>query len=53
MEHGLKIGNIFLEEDNDTSVKAYVGLHQGVPLKKLIKTPRSSRTSSGTPPWPL
>lgn len=39
MEHGLKIGNIFLEEDNETSVKAYVGLHQGVPLKKLIKTP--------------
>lgn len=39
MAHGVKIGNIFLEEDNDTSVKAYVGLHAGVPLKKLIKTP--------------
>ncbi|MCP1937355.1 twinkle protein [Bradyrhizobium japonicum] len=39
MEHDLKIGNIFLEEDNETSVKAYVGLHAGVPLKKLIKTP--------------
>lgn len=38
-EHGLKIGNIFLEEDNDTSVKAYVGLYHGVPLKKLIKDP--------------
>jgi twinkle protein len=39
MEHGVKVGNIFLEEDNETSVKAYVGLHAGVPLKKLIKTP--------------
>jgi twinkle protein len=41
MEHGLKVGNIFLEEDNDTSVKAYVGLHQGVPLKQLIARPES------------
>ena len=40
-EHGLKIGNIFLEEDNDTSVKAYVGLYNGVPLKQLIATPES------------
>jgi twinkle protein len=39
MEHGVKVGNIFLEEDNDTSVKAYVGLHQGVPLKNLISNP--------------
>jgi twinkle protein len=39
MEHGVKVGNIFLEEDNETTVKAYVGLHAGVPLKKLIKTP--------------
>ena len=41
MEHGLKVGNIFLEEDNDTSVKAYVGLHAGVPLKQLIANPES------------
>jgi twinkle protein len=41
MEHGLKVGNIFLEEDNDTSVKAYVGLHAGVPLKQLIASPES------------
>jgi twinkle protein len=41
MEHGLMIGNIFLEEDNDTSVKAYVGLHAGVPLKMLIAKPES------------
>jgi twinkle protein len=39
MEHGLKVGNIFLEEDNDTSVKAYVGLYEGVPLKTLIAKP--------------
>lgn len=41
VDHGLKVGNIFLEEDNDTSVKAYVGLHQGVPLKTLISNPES------------
>lgn len=41
MEHGLKVGNIFLEEDNDTTVKAYVGLHAGVPLKQLIAQPES------------
>ena len=41
MEHNLKIGNIFLEEDNDTSVKAYIGLHQGVPLKTLIAKPET------------
>jgi twinkle protein len=41
MEHGLKIGNIFLEEANDTSVKAYVALHAGVPLKQLISDPES------------
>lgn len=40
-EHGLKIGNIYLEEDNETSVKAYVGLHAGVPLKNLIADPES------------
>jgi twinkle protein len=39
--HDLKIGNIYLEEDNDTSVAAYVGLHQGVPLKRLLADPES------------
>jgi twinkle protein len=39
--HNLKIGNIFLEEDNDTSVAAYVALHQGVPLKQLLSDPAS------------
>lgn len=42
MVHGLKIGNIFLEEDNDTSVKAYVGMHAGVPLKGLIARPEET-----------
>lgn len=37
--HGLKIGNIFLEEANDTSLKAYVALHAGVPLKRIISDP--------------
>jgi twinkle protein len=41
MEHGLKIGNIFLEEDNDTTVKAYCALYNGVPLKQLIADPES------------
>jgi twinkle protein len=39
MEHGFKIGNIFLEEDNDTTVKAYIGLHQGKPLRALVAEP--------------
>lgn len=38
-KHGLKIGNIFLEEDNDTTVDAYVALHAGVPLKRIISDP--------------
>jgi twinkle protein len=38
-EHKLKIGNIYLEEDNDTSVSAYVALHQGVPLKNVLANP--------------
>jgi twinkle protein len=38
-EHDFKIGNIFLEEDNDTTVKAYVGLHRGVPLRTLVAEP--------------
>jgi twinkle protein len=37
--HNLKIGNIYLEEDNDTSVDAYVGLHVGVPLKNILANP--------------
>ncbi|MGY3589327.1 DnaB-like helicase C-terminal domain-containing protein [Bradyrhizobium sp. USDA 4350] len=41
VEHGLKIGNIYLEEDNDTSVAAYCALHAGVPLKRLLSDPES------------
>jgi twinkle protein len=37
--HGEKIGNIYLEEDNETSVAAYCALHAGVPLKSLIANP--------------
>lgn len=33
--HGLKIGNVFLEENNDTTARGYVALHAGVPLGKL------------------
>jgi twinkle protein len=40
-EHDLKIGNIYLEEDNDTSVSAYVARHQGVPLKNVLANPES------------
>lgn len=40
-EHRLKIGNIYLEEDNDTSVSAYVARHQGVPLKNVLANPES------------
>jgi twinkle protein len=39
MEHGFKIGNIFLEEDNDTTVKAYIGLHRERPLRQLVSEP--------------
>jgi twinkle protein len=41
VEHGLKVGNVYLEEDNDTSVAAYCALHAGVPLKQLLATPES------------
>jgi twinkle protein len=41
MQHGLKIGNIYLEEDNETTVDAYIGLHQGVPLKRILADPES------------
>jgi twinkle protein len=40
-KHDLKIGNIYLEEDNDTSVSAYVALHQGVPLKNVLANPET------------
>jgi twinkle protein len=33
--HGLKIGNVYLEENNDTTARGYVALHAGVPLGKL------------------
>ncbi|MFI4971120.1 MAG: DnaB-like helicase C-terminal domain-containing protein [Hyphomicrobiales bacterium] len=39
VEHGLKIGNIYLEEDNDTSAAAYCALHAGVPLKNILNDP--------------
>jgi twinkle protein len=41
VEHGLKVGNIYLEEDNDTSVAAYCALHAGVPLKSILNDPTS------------
>jgi twinkle protein len=40
-EHGLKVGNIYLEEDNDTSVSAYCALHAGVPLKSILNDPET------------
>ncbi|WP_316235033.1 MULTISPECIES: DnaB-like helicase C-terminal domain-containing protein [unclassified Bradyrhizobium] len=40
-QHGLKVGNVYLEEDNDTSVAAYCALHAGVPLKRLLSDPES------------
>lgn len=33
--HELKIGNVYLEENNDTTGRGYVALHAGVPLGKL------------------
>jgi twinkle protein len=41
MDHDMKIGNIYLEEDNDTSAKAYCALHAGVPLKQVLNDPDS------------
>lgn len=40
-EHGVKVGNIYLEEDNDTSAAAYCALHAGVPLKQVLNDPES------------
>jgi twinkle protein len=37
--HGLKIGNIFLEEQNNKTVQGYVALHCGVPLGRLRQNP--------------
>jgi twinkle protein len=35
LSHGLKIGNVFLEEQFKKTAKAYVALHHNVPLSKL------------------
>lgn len=40
-DHDQKVGNIYLEEDNETSVAAYCALHAGVPLKQLLSDPES------------
>lgn len=37
--HGLKIGNVFLEEQNKKTAQAYVALHNEVPLGKLRANP--------------
>uniref|UniRef100_E6VL68 DNA primase n=1 Tax=Rhodopseudomonas palustris (strain DX-1) TaxID=652103 RepID=E6VL68_RHOPX len=37
--HGLKIGNVFLEEQNKKTAQAYVALHNSVPLGKLRANP--------------
>lgn len=37
--HGLKIGNVFLEEQNKKTAQAYVALHNHVPLGKLRANP--------------
>jgi twinkle protein len=47
VEHGLKIGNIYLEEDNDTSVAAYCALHAGVPSSSCSTTLTASRRGLG------
>jgi twinkle protein len=39
VEHGLKIGNVYLEEGLETTAAAYVALHAGVPLKRLLDDP--------------
>jgi twinkle protein len=41
LDHNMKVGNIYLEEDNDTSAKAYCALHAGVPLKQVLNDPNS------------
>lgn len=37
--HGLKVGNVYLEENVETTAAAYVGLHLGIPLKTLLANP--------------
>jgi len=37
--HGLKIGNVFLEEQNKKTAQAYVALHNEVPLGRLRAEP--------------
>jgi twinkle protein len=44
--HGLKIGNVFLEEQFKKTAKAYIALHYSVPLSKLRANPACSRVSS-------
>jgi twinkle protein len=39
MQHGLKIGNIYLEESNDKTAQGYVALHAKVPLAELMFDP--------------
>ena len=41
MDHDMKIGNIYLEESNETSAAAYCALHAGVPLKQVLNDPES------------
>lgn len=38
-EHGLTIGNVFLEESNAKTAQAYVALDNAIPLGKLRKNP--------------
>jgi len=38
-DHGLTIGNIFLEENNKKSAQGYVAIHNNIPLGKLRKDP--------------
>lgn len=39
--HGLKIGNVFLEEQNKKTAQAYVALHNSVPLGRLRADPNT------------
>lgn len=38
-DHGCKIGNIFLEEDNATTAMAYVAIHNNAPLAQVMFKP--------------
>lgn len=37
--HGLKIGNVFLEESNEKTAQAYIGIHNNIALKNLRYDP--------------